>query len=191
MTDPDRLILLGEIGAAHGIRGEVSIRTFTADPADIAAYGPLSDKTGARTFTIANLRVTAKSVIARFAGIEDRTAAEKLRNVGLYVRRSQLPAPPPGTYYHEDLIGLDAVDPEGRALGRVEAILNYGAGDLIEMARPGSRETLLLPFTAAVVPNIDLTARRLIVVEPDYTSAEEPDVTAGEAEPETGDEKET
>lgn len=191
MTDPDRLILLGEIGAAHGIRGEVSIRTFTADPADIASYGPLSDKTGTRTFTIANLRVTAKSVVARFSGVDDRNAAEKLRNVGLYVRRSRLPAPPPDTYYHEDLVGLDAVDPEGHALGKVAAILNYGAGDLIEIARPGSGDTLLLPFTAAVVPTIDLAARRLIVMEPAYTSADETDEAGGQARTQAGDKEET
>jgi 16S rRNA processing protein RimM len=168
MTDPDRLILLGEIGAAHGIRGEVAVRTFTADPADIAAYGALSDKTGTRSFTITGLRVTAKAVVARFAGVNDRTAAEKLRNTGLYVRRSRLPAPEPGAYYHEDLVGLDAVGLDGTSLGRVAAVVNYGAGDLIEIARPGETDTLLVPFTDAAVPSVDLAARRMVVVPPAY-----------------------
>ena len=168
MTDPDRLILLGEIGAAHGIRGEVAVRTFTADPVDIAAYGALSDKTGTRSFTITGLRVTAKAVVARFAGVNDRTAAEKLRNTGLYVRRSRLPAPEPGAYYHEDLVGLDAVGLDGTSLGRVAAVVNYGAGDLIEIARPGKTDTLLVPFTDAAVPSVDLAARRMVVVPPAY-----------------------
>ncbi len=168
MIDPDRLILLGEIGAAHGIRGEVSIRTFTEDPADIAAYGPLSDKAGKRTFKIAGLRVTAKSVIARLHGVDDRTAAEKLRNTGLYVKRSQLPDLEPGEYYYEDLAGLAAVDAEGCGLGTVAGVVNYGAGDLVEISRPGERETLLVPFTKEAVPTVDLGAGRVTVVLPAF-----------------------
>jgi len=173
MNDPDRLILLGEIGAAHGIRGEVSIRTFTANPEDISAYGPLSDKAGTRTFTISGLRLTPKGVVARISGVDDRTGAEKLRNVGLYVKRSRLPVPEPGAFYHEDLIGMDAVTDDGAILGRVAAVLNYGAGDIIEIARPGEKETLLIPFTDAAVPTVDLDARRIIVVPPTEITAED------------------
>lgn len=182
MTDPDRLILLGEIGAAHGIRGEVSIRTFTEEPAAIAAYGPLSDSTGQRSFTIVGLRVTPKAIIARLAGIDDRTAAEKLRNTGLYVKRSRLPQPEAGSYYHEDLVGLATLDAEGRTWGRIAAIVNYGAGDLLEIERGGERETLLVPFTDATVPSIDLEARSAVVLPPAYAADE--DETAGQgAEP--------
>src|SRR5512139_1859493 len=113
MVDPERLILLGEIGAAHGIRGEVSIRTFTAEPADIATYGPLTDKTGARVFTISALPVKPKAVIGKFKGVDDRNAAERLRNTGLYVKRSRLPEPEPGSFYYEDLAGLNVLDETG------------------------------------------------------------------------------
>lgn len=168
MVDPERLILLGEIGAAHGIRGEVSIRTFTEDPADIAAYGALSDKSGKRTFKIANLRVTAKSVIARLDGVDDRTAAEKLRNTGLYVKRGQLPDLAPGAFYYEDLAGLSAVHPDGSGLGTIAGVVNFGAGDLVEIARPGERETLLVPFTKEAVPVVDLDAGRVTIVMPAF-----------------------
>ena len=172
MIDPDRLILLGEIGAAHGIRGEVSIRTFTEDPADIAAYGPLSDKSGARTFTIAGLRVTSKAVIARIKGVDDRTAAEKLRNTKLYVKRRRLPELEPGSFYHEDLAGLTAIDEAGGVLGTVAGVVNYGAGDLIEVARPGERDTLLVPFTNKAVPHIDLAAGIVTIIAPDFAEAD-------------------
>ncbi len=172
MIDPDRLILLGEIGAAHGIRGEVSIRTFTEDPADIAAYGPLSDKSGARTFTIAGLRVTPKAVIAKLKGVDDRTAAEKLRNTKLYVKRSRLPDLEPGVFYHEDLAGLTAIDGAGGVLGTVAGVVNYGAGDLIEVARPGERDTLLVPFTKQAVPTVDLAAGHVTILVPDFIEAD-------------------
>ncbi len=170
--DTDRRILLGEIGAAHGIKGEVSIRTFTAEPADIAAYGPLSDTTGRREFEISSLRVTPKGVVARIKGIDDRTAAERLRNTKLFVPRDRLPEPEEGAYYHEDLIGLDAVDLTGAKLGKITAVLNYGAGDLIEIASPGSRETMLIPFTDAAVPDVDLARRCVTINPPDYIDGE-------------------
>lgn len=181
MIDPDRLILLGEIGAAHGIRGEVSIRTFTQNPADIASYGPLSDKNGARTFTIAGLRVTSKAVIAKIKGVDDRTAAERLRNTKLYVKRGLLPALEPGTFYHEDLAGLTAIDEAGSTLGTVAGVANYGAGDLIEVARPGARETLLVPFTKQAVPHVDLKAGLVTIVVPDFAEDGEPE--SGDLEP--------
>jgi len=172
MVDPERLILLGEIGSAHGIRGEVNIRTFTEDPADIAAYGPLSDKTGKRMFSIAGLRVTAKAVIARLQGVDDRTAAEKLRNTGLYVKRNQLPELEPGAYYYEDLAGLAAVNADGGGLGTVLGVVNYGAGDLVEISLPGERETLLVPFTTEAVPEVDLEAGRVTVVLPAFAEVD-------------------
>jgi len=183
MIDPNRLILLGEIGAAHGIRGEVSIRTFTENPADIAVYGPLSDKAGKRTFTIAGLRITPKTVIARFKGVEDRTAAEKLRNIGLYVKRGSLPELEPGAYYHEDLAGLTVVDASGAEVGSVLGVVNYGAGDLVEIARPQERETLLLPFTNAAVPLVDVPGGRVTVVIPAFVDAEDPEAADDEIEP--------
>ncbi len=184
MVDPERLILLGEIGSAHGIRGEVSIRTFTEDPADIGTYGPLSDKAGKRTFKIAGLRVTGKAVIARLQGVDDRTAAEKLRNTGLYVKRSRLPELEPGAYYYEDLAGLAAVDERDTVLGTVVGVVNFGAGDLVEILRPGERETLLVPFTKEAVPTVDIEAGRVTIVLPAFA---EDDAEAGAPEGMSGE----
>ncbi len=182
MTDPDRLILLGEIGAAHGIRGEVTLRSFTQDPRNIADYGALTDQDGRRTFNITNLRVTPKAVIAKLAGVDDRNAAERLRNTGLFVKRSRLPEPEAGTFYYEDLAGLAAVDIDGKVFGTVMGVVNYGAGDLLEVAPLDKRETLLIPFTNETVPAVDLTAGRATIVVPSY--AEDDD----EAEPVLPDE---
>jgi 16S rRNA processing protein RimM len=171
MFDPDRLILLGEIGAAHGIRGEVAVRSFTEDPSAIASYGALSDKTGSRSFVIAGIRVTPKAIIAKLKGVDDRTAAEKLRNTKLYVKRSRLPDLEPGAFYHEDLTGLTAVDPVGTVIGTVSGIVNFGAGDLIEVVRPDVRETLLVPFTKDAVPTVDLVAGMVTVAPPAFAES--------------------
>jgi 16S rRNA processing protein RimM len=169
MIDPDRLILLGEIGSAHGIRGEVTVRCFTEEPKGIASYGPLTDKDGQRTFNITGLRVTPKAIIAKFAGVDDRTAAERLRNVGLFVKRSRLPEPEPGSFYYEDLAGLAAVDADGRMLGTVIGVANYGAGDLLEIGVPDGRDNYFVPFTAETVPSIDLQAGRATIILPAFT----------------------
>jgi 16S rRNA processing protein RimM len=158
-------ILLGRIAGAHGIRGEVLIRTFTERPEDIAAYGPPDDG-GGRTFRIEAARVTPKGVVARIAGVSDRDAAEALQGTQLYVDRDRLPAPGEGEFYHADLIGLAAVDPEGRPLGEIVGVHNYGAGDLLELRLAGSGKTELVAFTEAFVPEIDLAARRVVVLLP-------------------------
>jgi 16S rRNA processing protein RimM len=155
-------ILLGRIAGAHGIRGEVLIRTFTERPEDIAAYGPLDDGAGL-TVRVEAARATPKGVVARLAGIADRTAAEALKGAELWVDRARLPAPAEGAFYHADLIGLAAVDPEGRALGEVVAVHNYGAGDLLEIQLADTGKTELIPFTEAFVPEVDLAARRAVV----------------------------
>jgi 16S rRNA processing protein RimM len=159
-------ILLGRIAGAHGIRGEVVIHAHTAAPEDIGAYGPLSDKRGARSFVIRIVRVTPKGVVARLEGVGDRTAAEALKGVELYVDRDRLPAAAEGEFYHADLIGLTAVDPQGRAIGDIVAVPNYGAGDLLEIRPTGSSKSELIPFTEACVPEIDVVARRVVVVRP-------------------------
>jgi 16S rRNA processing protein RimM len=157
-----RRILLGRIAAAHGIRGEVLIRTFTEHPEDIAAYGPLDDGTG-RTFKLKVVRVTPKGVVACIAGIADRTAAEALKGASLYVSRERLPPPDDGQYYHADLIGLAAVDPEGRVVGEVAAVLNHGAGDILEVRLAAGGKTELVAFTDVFVPEVDLAGRRVVV----------------------------
>jgi 16S rRNA processing protein RimM len=163
-------ICLGQIGAAHGVRGEVRLRSFTADPAAIASYGPLQAEDGT-VFEIEALRTAGKPekhlFVARLSGIADRNAAERLANIKLYVPRERLPEPQePDEFYHADLIGLVVVDRSGRQLGSVVAVHNFGAGDLIEVRQAQGEPTQLLPFDALTVPEIDLAAGRLVVEPP-------------------------
>lgn len=155
-------ILLGRIAAAHGIRGEVLIKTFTECPEDIAAYGPLDDGHG-RLLNIKVVRVTPKGVIARVAGVGDRNSAEALKGAELHVDRDRLPAPDDGTFYHADLIGLTALDPEGRAVGEVTGVYNHGAGDLLELRLAETGKTEFVAFTDTFVPEVDLAGRRVVV----------------------------
>jgi len=160
-----QLVCLGQIGAAHGLRGEVRLRSFTSDPAAITGYGPLETEDG-RVFEIERLRPAKDHFVASFSGIRDRTAAEKLANLKLYVPRERLPAPT-GTdeFYHADLIGLAVVDPAGRTFGTVIAIHNFGAGDLIEVRPDAGNQTELVPFDAINVPTVDVAAGRIVVAK--------------------------
>jgi 16S rRNA processing protein RimM len=161
-------VLLGRISAAHGIRGEVLIKTFTEAPESIGAYGPLGDEAGTRTFEFASVRVTPKGVVARIKGVTDRNAAEALRGTSLYVDRDQLPAATGAEFYHADLIGLAAVDSEGKTIGEIIAVHDFGAGDLIEIRLAGSGRTELVPFTDDAVPEVDISARRAVVIIPQF-----------------------
>ncbi len=156
-------ICVAQIGAAHGIRGEVRLRSFTGDPMAIASYGPLESEDGTRRFTIETLRPAKDHFVARLEGVSDRNAAEQLTNLRLYVARDRLPPAGDGEFYHADLVGLAAVTPDGVTLGTVTAVHNFGAGDVIEI-KPESGEALLVPFTDAAVPEIDLAAGRMVVV---------------------------
>jgi 16S rRNA processing protein RimM len=158
----EKRILLGRIAGAHGIRGEVLIKTFTERPGDIAAYGPLADGAG-RALTVKVMRVTPKGVIARIAGVGDRNGAEALKGTEVYVDRERLPAPGEGVFYHADLIGLAVVDPDGRPLGEVIGVYNHGAGDLLELRLADTAKSELVAFTDAFVPEVDLAAGRVVV----------------------------
>ena len=166
-TAHDR-VLIARIGAAHGIKGEVRGKAFTADPRDIAAYGPLEAADG-RRFEVAALRPAAGGssdmLVARLKGVADRTAAEALNGLELSVPRERLPAAGEDEYYHADLIGLAASTMTGETLGTVVRVENYGAGDLIEIAPPRG-ETILVPFTRAVVPVVDIAGGRVVVDPP-------------------------
>jgi 16S rRNA processing protein RimM len=162
-SDPE-LVMLATIGAPHGVRGEVRVKAFTADPAALGAYRPLATADG-RTFEVERLRPTGNMLVVKFAGIDDRDAAEAVNGVELFVERSALPPAEPEEFYHADLIGLDAVSPAGERLGTVVAVQNFGAGDILEIA-PERGATLLVPFTKSAVPEIDLAAGRLVVVPP-------------------------
>jgi 16S rRNA processing protein RimM len=158
-------IRVARIGAAHGIRGEVKLWSFTEDPMAVNTYGPLETEDRARRFEIETLRPGKNFLVARIAGIADRNAAEALCNLELFVPRERLPEiAEDDTYYHVDLVGLAVVDKDGIALGTLKAIHNFGAGDLLEIEPAGGGETLMVPFTDATVPEIDMTARRMVVV---------------------------
>lgn len=160
-------VCIARIGAPHGVRGEVRLWSFTADPLAVASYGPLESAKGDR-FEITALRTAKDCLVARLAGVHDRTAAERLVNLELFVPRAQLPEPKDAEeFYHADLVGLAVFDAAGTALGTVIAIQNFGAGDLIEVQPAVGRETVLLPFTKAVVPVVDIHAGRIVVDPPD------------------------
>jgi 16S rRNA processing protein RimM len=161
-----KLVHVGRIGGAHGTRGEVRLKSFTAEPLAIADYGALQTQDGARSFTIETLRGAGDVLIVRFAGIADRTAAEQLRNLDLYVPREKLPPPAGDEFYHVDLIGLAAVDKDGRALGTVIAVHDFGAGDILEVRPVGGGETLMLPFNEGTVPEVDIAGGRLVIDPP-------------------------
>jgi 16S rRNA processing protein RimM len=183
MTTPSKRILLGEIVAAHGIRGEVGIKTYTAEPEAIGDYGRLSDESGKRHFEITGLKMTAKGIVARLMGVTDRNGAEALKGVGLYVTRDVLPtsAETKGEYYHADLIGLAAVAPDGSTLGTIVAVGNFGAGDLLEIKLHGLSTTEFIPFTDACVPTIDIASGCVTVVMPEMIEEDVPGLDAPDA----------
>jgi len=167
-------VLVARFGAAHGVRGEIRLWSFTADPLAIADYGPLEDKAGKRQFVIDTLRPNKDFLVARIDGVGDRNAAEALRNVELYLPRERLPEiDEDDTWYYADLVGLDAVAPDGAAIGTVAAVYNFGAGDIVELTPSAGGKTLLLPFTEAVVPEVDVKTKRIVVVLPAEIEARE------------------
>jgi 16S rRNA processing protein RimM len=174
-------VCLGVIAGAHGVRGAVRVRSFTARPADIAAYGPLSDETGKRRLALDVMGEARGQLIARIAGIADRDAAEALKGLRLYVARAALPEPGEDEYYHSDLLGLRAETAEGAEFGTVVALHDFGAGDVLEIER-ADRSRIMLPFSRAAVPVVDLAARRLVVAPPAELLADSEAVDGAEEE---------
>src|SRR5580698_5546329 len=165
-------ICIARIGAAHGVRGAVKLWTFTEDPLAVLEYGSLATKDGARSFEVATAREAKGHLVATLKGVATREDAERLNGIELYIARDQLPDTDDDEYYHADLIGLAAVDAAGEPMGRVIAIHNFGAGDIIEIAPPHGA-TLLLPFTNAVVPTVDLAGGRVVIVLPEEVEGED------------------
>lgn len=160
-----RDVLIAAVIGAHGLKGEVKVKTFTATPDALARYRTLHAKDG-RVFTIAQLRPgKADEAVATLAEVVDRNTAESLRGLELFVKRDALPAPDENEFYHADLIGLTAMDEADRVIGTIRAIHNYGAGDVIEIAR-GDGDTVMLPFVKDFVPLVDLKAGRVVIAEP-------------------------
>jgi 16S rRNA processing protein RimM len=165
-------ICIARIGAAHGVRGAIKLWTFTEDPFAVKRYGPLSTKDGARQFEVTDAREAKGHLVATLKGVTTRDEAERLNGVELYIAREKLPATEEDEFYHTDLIGLAAVTTTDQPLGRVVAIHNFGAGDIVEIAPPQGA-TMLLPFTNAVVPKVDLKAGRLVIELPDEIEGED------------------
>jgi 16S rRNA processing protein RimM len=165
-------VCVARIGAAHGVRGAVKLWTFTEDPLAVRDYGPLMTKDGARQFEVMHVREAKDHLVATLKGVTTRDDAERLNGLELYVPRERLPETDADEYYHADLIGLAAVNAADEPLGRVVAIHNFGAGDIIEIA-PAKGATMLLPFTNAVVPTVDLANGRVVIELPQEIEGDE------------------
>ena len=164
MTD---LICVGAIAGAFGVRGEVRLKSFCATPEDIADYAPLQTEDGAQSFSVTLTRPIKSGFGARLSGVSTKEAADALKGTRLFAPRDRLPSLPDDEYYHADLIGLDVLDTGGAPLGSVVGVQNHGASDLLEIRAPGLRETVLLPFTLAAVPTVDLAQNRVIADPPE------------------------
>jgi 16S rRNA processing protein RimM len=165
MNGQQKRVCLGVITGAQGVRGAVRIKSFTADPADIAAYGPVEDESGERRLDLRLVGAAKGVLIAKLHGVDDRDRAEALRGLRLYLAREALPPPGEDEYYHADLIGLDAALVDGTPIGRVRAVHDFGAGDTLEIDRPEG-PPVMVPFTRAIVPIVDLDAGRLVLDPP-------------------------
>ena len=161
------LICVGAIAGSFGVRGEVRLKSFTAEPEAIASYGPLCSEDGARRFDVTLTRPIKNGFAATLSGVATKEQADALRGLRLYVARDRLPSLPDDEFYHADLIGLPVYDTGGTLLGTVSSVMDNGAGDLLELRVPGASQTVLLPFTRAVVPTVDIEARRIVADPPD------------------------
>jgi 16S rRNA processing protein RimM len=160
-------VCVGAVAGAFGVRGEVRLKSFCAEPEDIASYGALTSEDGARSFDIRLTGTVKGGFSARIAGVATKEQADALRGTRLYAHRDALPALPGDEFYHADLIGLEAIDTGGQRIGRVAAVLNHGAGDLLELRGPGLKTGALVPFTKEIVPTIDLSSGRVIIDPPE------------------------
>ncbi len=163
----DTRVCVAQIGAAHGLRGGVHLRSFTEEPEAFAQYGPLETADGSRRFEIDSVKPSKDGFTVRFVGVTRREQAETLRDTLLYVDRERLPAPDADEFYHSDLIGLTALSPEGETLGEVTAIHNFGAGDIIELKLTAGGQSVLLAFDQATVPEVDVAGGRVVVAMPE------------------------
>ena len=172
MGTPRDMVLVGVIVGAHGIKGEVKLKSFTSEPLSIGRYGPLQSKSGQK-FEIIKLKAARDDFIASLKSVNDRNEAETLKGVELFVSREKLPKLKAHETYAHDLMGLDVVLENGSKLGKLVSMPNYGAGDLLEVVVEGSAETVLIPFTSAFVPQEDFSTGRITVILPEgYLDAE-------------------
>jgi 16S rRNA processing protein RimM len=165
MSASQKPLCVGVITGAQGIRGAVRVKSFTADPLDIDAYGPVSDEAGTRAFELKAIGQSKGVVVATLKGVSDRNAAEALKGLRLFVDRDRLPPAEDEEYYHADLLGLAAELVGGEPLGRITAVYDFGAGDAIEVTRADG-SVVMVPFTKAAVPTVDLAAGKVVIDPP-------------------------
>jgi 16S rRNA processing protein RimM len=163
----DDRVCVGSIAGSWGVKGEVRLKSFCADPSAIADYGPLFTEDGKTSYKVTLTRPVAGGLGARLSGVTTKEQADALKGVNLFVGRDRLPSLGDDEFYHADLIGLDVQDTGGAPLGKVLAVHNHGATDLLEVSAPGMKTPLLLPFTRAIVPTVDLAARRIVADPPE------------------------
>lgn len=168
MSKHDR-VCVGAIAGAFGVQGEVRLKSFCTQPEDIAAYGPLYSEDGSRSFKVKLTRPVTGGLGARLSGVATKEEGDALRGATLWADRNKLPSLPDDEFYHADLIGLEVYDTGGALIGRVRSVQNFGAGDILEIFAPGRKTTLMLPFTLAVVPTVDIKAGRIIADPPEET----------------------
>ncbi|EEX09785.1 16S rRNA processing protein RimM [Ruegeria lacuscaerulensis ITI-1157] len=161
------LICVGSVAGSYGVRGEVRLKSYCAVPEDIETYSPLTDESGTERYPLIITRAIKNGFAARLGGVETKEQADALKGLRLYARRAQLPSLPDDEFYHADLIGLEVYDTGGTLLGKVKSVQNHGADDLLELHGPGLKTTVLLPFTKAAVPTVDLEAGRIVADPPD------------------------
>ncbi|MBK20124.1 MAG: 16S rRNA processing protein RimM [Rhodospirillaceae bacterium] len=171
-------ICVGRIAGAHGVQGLIRINSYTEEPMDVAAYGPVTDEDGERMFELEAKRMAKTQVLARIKGVTDRNAAEALRGLRLYVSRDVLPPASDDEFYWEDLVGLSAKTVDGKSLGKVLSVQEFGAGAMLEIGKRRGGSTLV-PFTQEVVPSVDIDAGNLIIDPPagllEPVTSEDPD----------------
>ncbi|MEO0467789.1 MAG: ribosome maturation factor RimM [Pseudomonadota bacterium] len=160
-------VCIGAIAGAFGVKGEVRLKSFTAVPEDVAAYGALQTEDGAKSFEVTLTGQTKGALVGRLSGVPTKEVADRMRGLRLYVDRAKLPEPGDDEYYHADLIGLAVFDTGGAELGRVKAVHNHGASDLLEIDPSGGGASVLLPFTLEAVPTVDLTTGRIVADPPE------------------------
>lgn len=161
------MVCVGAIAGAYGVHGEVRLKSFCAEPADIETYSPLLTEDGTRSFTVSLKGQIKNGFAAQLGGVKTKEQADALSGTALFAHRDQLPSLPSDEYYHADLIGLEVFDTGGALLGRVKSVQNHGAADLLEIHGPELKSTVLLPFTLAAVPTVDLDARRIVADPPE------------------------
>ena len=161
------LICVGSIAGAFGVKGELRVKSFCANPSDLAKYTPLLTEDGEKSFELSLIGEIKNGFSARIVGIDTKEAADALRGVSLFARRQDLPELPVDEYYYSDLIGFEVADTGGIFIGTVKTVVNHGADDLLEISIPGASDTALVPFTKIFVPTVDMNAKKIVIDPPE------------------------